>query len=656
MALLLAPYNDSMRLGMGFNSYTQIMCIDQAVEVTAANTVMARAENPSQVVSYSSRFVEKLSDVVNSMNISYGSSIKKGTVEISGNASSVDEDKIKASDLNAIMFRFNEVYGDCYISGFIEGGDFTGIVSIRILDRSKVDKTSASIKSALSTGSKGDFTLDSFNVAADGSGSGALKDTETTISVSWMGGGQVKDPKQLWDMDSMFAAAAAFPAQVAKCPQRTWAVLTKYKANRSFVEWSENKKFTPLEYENIGSFTGELFENFMEYKLLLKKVQDMLQNRDAYEVQPDRHNAITTDVPTLIAVRSAMHNEMNKIVEAVDVLAKDPGILKRQKSNYELPTNPLVKSILLEARYGRFSSAHPPEDDKSETAPAGKSNDSSSEADAFEKVPRQTMPEGSKPTREFDFDSLTAPEIWSDLLPLPKAGHLAPATAGPDQTVPLTAGFPPPPEADKKPETEGKSDIAPVAVADPEPVKLKIHAASWGGADVTSHMDRLIGDDHRTLTLDTNKISIPDPWFDIKKTFSILYSYSDTPDMFVLITTEYSGVQKITPTAASEKANVKRVGTAPRRAGSSLYLIAVLYGDEVITLPTVYENIYKAAESKQPFPVSNAFFEGDPWVGVKKSCHIYYQTEENGPIKAAHGREYGDMTVPLSAEHRFCSC
>ncbi|KAJ9654163.1 hypothetical protein H2201_009039 [Coniosporium apollinis] len=584
MALLLAPYNDSMRLGMGFNSYTQIMCIDQAVEITAGNTVTARADNPSQVVSYSSRFVEKLSDVVNSMNISYGSSIKKGTVEISGNASSVDEDKIKA------------------------------------------------IKSAVSTGSKGDFTLDSFNVAADGSGSGALKDTETTISVSWMGGGQVKDPKQSWDMDSI------------------GHVLTKYKANRSFVEWSENKKFTPLEYENISSFTGELFENFMEYKLLLKKVQDMLQNRDAYEVQPDRHNAITTDVPTLIAVRSAMHNEMNKIVEAVDVLAKDPGILKRQKSNYELPTNTLVRSILLEARHGRFSSAHPPEDDKSKTAPAGnggKSNDSSSEADGFEKVPRQAMPEGSKPTREFDFDSLTAPEIWSDLLPLPKAGHLAPATTGPDKTVPLTAGFPPPPEADKKPEPEGKSDKAPVPVAVPEPVKLKIHAASWGGVDVTSHMDRLIGDDHQTLTLDTNKISIPDPWFGFKKTFSILYSYSNTPDMFVLVTTEGSGVQKITPTAASEKANIKRVGTAPRRAGSSLYLIAVLYGDEVITLPTAYEKIYKAAESKQPFPVSNAFFEGDPWVGIKKSCHIYYQTEENGPIKAGHGREYGDMTVPF---------
>ena len=31
MAQMLAPYNNSMRLGQGFNSYTQQVCLDQAV-------------------------------------------------------------------------------------------------------------------------------------------------------------------------------------------------------------------------------------------------------------------------------------------------------------------------------------------------------------------------------------------------------------------------------------------------------------------------------------------------------------------------------------------------------------------------------------------------------------------------------------------------
>ena len=33
MALLIAPYNNAMRLGQGFNSYTQQICIDDAVVV-----------------------------------------------------------------------------------------------------------------------------------------------------------------------------------------------------------------------------------------------------------------------------------------------------------------------------------------------------------------------------------------------------------------------------------------------------------------------------------------------------------------------------------------------------------------------------------------------------------------------------------------------
>ena len=147
---------------MGFNSYTQTICIDGAVEVKSKNVV--HKDNPSQVVTYSSKFVERLSDIVSSMNISYSSAIKKGTIEVAGNGNSIDEDKIKASDINLVVsvqvvnqttvvedsaeFKslqdvspgsqaFNEAFGDCYISGFINGGEFNSIISMRCLDRSK---------------------------------------------------------------------------------------------------------------------------------------------------------------------------------------------------------------------------------------------------------------------------------------------------------------------------------------------------------------------------------------------------------------------------------------------------------------------------------------------------------------------------------------
>lgn len=127
---------------MGFNSYTHTICIDNAVEVTPENK--EKVESPSQVVTYSSKFVERLSDVVSSMNISYSAAIQKGTIEVSGNGNSIDEDKIKASDINLVISvqvinqtttlkesarflqmegiragspEFNDAFGDCYISG-----------------------------------------------------------------------------------------------------------------------------------------------------------------------------------------------------------------------------------------------------------------------------------------------------------------------------------------------------------------------------------------------------------------------------------------------------------------------------------------------------------------------------------------------------------
>ncbi len=68
------------------------------------------------------------------------------------------------------------------------------------------------------------FSMDSYNISDNKSlsNSSALKETETTISVNWMGGGQIKDPKTSWDIDSVYGAAASFPSFVAATPQKTW--------------------------------------------------------------------------------------------------------------------------------------------------------------------------------------------------------------------------------------------------------------------------------------------------------------------------------------------------------------------------------------------------------------------------------------------------
>ena len=81
MTMLRMPYNNAMRLGQGVNSFTQQLCmIDAVTKKTKAEKMLdaAResgndleddADGPgppvgiSQIVSYSSRFVDKVSDV-----------------------------------------------------------------------------------------------------------------------------------------------------------------------------------------------------------------------------------------------------------------------------------------------------------------------------------------------------------------------------------------------------------------------------------------------------------------------------------------------------------------------------------------------------------------------------------------------------------------
>ncbi|KAK0727679.1 hypothetical protein B0T26DRAFT_672318 [Lasiosphaeria miniovina] len=53
---------------------------------------------PSQIVSYSSRFMNKISEVTDDMNVSGSLSIKYGTIGGSGKGSFIDSDKFKESD------------------------------------------------------------------------------------------------------------------------------------------------------------------------------------------------------------------------------------------------------------------------------------------------------------------------------------------------------------------------------------------------------------------------------------------------------------------------------------------------------------------------------------------------------------------------------
>lgn len=116
---------------MGYNSYTQTLCIDRAVTYNAhmtkttanisqvsritnrwqnlpisdLNISREASTNPqcSKTVTYSSKLVQHLSQIATSLNVSHSASIKKGTVEVAGNSNAINEEKVRQSDINAVV-------------------------------------------------------------------------------------------------------------------------------------------------------------------------------------------------------------------------------------------------------------------------------------------------------------------------------------------------------------------------------------------------------------------------------------------------------------------------------------------------------------------------------------------------------------------------
>lgn len=330
-----------------FNSFTQQICLDNAVvgitsqedsqplkpadyvgknedgspvpvisatDKTSAATIMAELDTattqyPSQIVSYSSKFVEKISDVTSDMNISGSLSITYGEISGGGGGSYVNTQAFHNSDLNFLIQvtvlnqtvnvkdqlqfwplnnsspnsyvqnpeSFTKTYGDTFISGFQEGGTFSAVVSIKAMENSNKTDIAANAHLALSVGAAAikadaDVKIANENLA---------KNSEITITINWSGGGQLKESTDLWTIETLQAVAAKFPDLVAACPQRTHAVLTKYESLRTYLNWKGGLDISPLNYEIAALYTSELLDAYMGYKSIWTEIHKNMQDLDA---------------------------------------------------------------------------------------------------------------------------------------------------------------------------------------------------------------------------------------------------------------------------------------------------------------------------------------------------------------------------------------
>ncbi|RGP58775.1 hypothetical protein FSPOR_11795 [Fusarium sporotrichioides] len=318
----------------------------------------------SQVVTYTSRFVSKLSEVTDEMNISGSLSIKYGAIGGSGKGSFIDSDKFKESDLNffisvkvinqsinikdALIYQalpsvdeknFVDVFGDCFISGFLEGGEFNALVSMKVLNKDKKTEIEAQAKVAMTIGpveleAEAKVKVAKNNIQAN---------TETTIQVGWSGGGSIKPMDEPWSIDTLMQTAAKFPDLVAKTPQRTYAILTKYEALRSFMVLKP-EKLSPIMYENAAIYTNALLDAYMDYKNIYRNISSDLFDIDAgtkkFDMSMD--TGTVADNTTLTKVddesnfsasykgmelaRRACRFQMMKIVTEVDLVTSKPAL------------------------------------------------------------------------------------------------------------------------------------------------------------------------------------------------------------------------------------------------------------------------------------------------------------------------------------------
>ncbi|KIW70780.1 hypothetical protein PV04_03021 [Phialophora macrospora] len=297
-----------------------------------------------QVVDYKTTVTNKVSDALENLNISAAASVKMGTVTASGSGAFVQEDKVRDSSLTYILtvkvmndlvqpdtsaMTFNKVdavygskeqfinaYGDGFISGWVKGGEFNAIVSMVTKDTDSAEHIKAQLSISMS--------------AFQGEGNGGFDKTsseslsEVNYAVNWRGGGQVKDPQQPWNMASLFQAATEFPARVSVHPEYCYAIITKWDHLKDFHKsapawWSSSL----LDYDMASTYTNDLLDQFLEYKTLLKQLNDIARSMPDYQVAASP-NAVPVEIGAVLQTKKQIKKQMALITQEVDYVTFDP--------------------------------------------------------------------------------------------------------------------------------------------------------------------------------------------------------------------------------------------------------------------------------------------------------------------------------------------
>ncbi|UKZ80130.1 hypothetical protein TrVFT333_007895 [Trichoderma virens FT-333] len=162
-----------------------------------------------------------------------------------------------------------------------------------------------------------------------------MESAEVTVNVNWSGGGDINPTGTEWTLSSLVQAASVFPQSVAKCPQRTWAILSRYDTIPNFIEYAQKHAIAIRRYDGVQTFTCDLLDMHMEYKTNVQMLTHAMGHLDQYYPAQEK-NAIAINVASLVTERHKLKIEMAKLVKVIEELNKDPHKVVNYNENLQI--------------------------------------------------------------------------------------------------------------------------------------------------------------------------------------------------------------------------------------------------------------------------------------------------------------------------------
>ena len=165
------------------------------------------------------------------------------------------------------------------------------------------------------------------------------------------------------------------------------------------------------------------------------------------------------------------------------------------------------------------------------------------------------------------------------------------------------------------------------------PPQLIIHAAYWADLDVT-HILRLRVSHDQTLQIDTASIHSFDPWYNVSKTLSVMYQYTNEP-LQLIVRYDSSGIIFIGPTRPLQRHFLNPARRHPNR----INILAVVWGAMYDHPEPLSASQFDWIAKRRKFPCTNEWFKFDGRPNWHKTCHVFYELGTTGSIRCTAARE-----------------